>query len=181
MVLAVGVLLGPACNSEGAPPDAASPPATSAPAPTTSLASPSPAPEGTPGRTGELQLDIETRHPNGTVLRVPGVVFASDYVEVEINATNANDDAVELNVFGDDTVLIDDLGNVYRISPPPENPDIRVEPRTSLQGTLVFLPGLHPEATGLTLAINSEFGNPDYEEATDPSFRIEIPLEALSA
>ncbi|MGH2663242.1 MAG: hypothetical protein ACRDH8_10660 [Actinomycetota bacterium] len=176
-------ILGAACNGSEEPSEQASPPATSPTAPvspTAAPASPSPAPEGSPGRTGEVQSDIETRHPNGTLLRIPRVVFGADYIQVEINATNANDDSVELNAFSDDTVMIDDLGNVYRLSPPPENPEVRIEPRSGLQGTLVFLPGLHREATGLTLAINNELGNPDYEEASDPLFRIGIPLEGLS-
>lgn len=103
-------------------------------------------------------LDRQVNHPNGTVLRVTELTFFDDHMQVHVVVTNGNTRAVELNRFGR-TLLRDERGVVYRVSTPPENPDLEVQPGGKLDGNLVFLGRINPEAQRLTLVVNDGFDN----------------------
>ena len=161
-------------DDEGAPPGPAG-------TPQETTTSPAPPPTAKPVEANLPQaatLDLQANHPNGTTLRVTKVAFFDDHIQVELSVTNGNDDDIVLNDFGDEMFLRDDLGTVYRLSPPPQNPEVGVPPSTTSTGTFAFLGRIAPGASNLSLFVNGDTGNPTYEEASDPQMTVAgIPVE----
>ena len=126
-------------------------------------------------------LDIQQRHPNGTVLRVLGVTLADTSTSVEVEAINGFTEAIILNDFG--IHLVDDLGNAYNFIEPEQNAELEVAPGAVLSGTLTFLGRIEADASSLRLLVNT-FEADDtvdlearFELATSPEFQIDdIPI-----
>jgi hypothetical protein len=125
----------------------------------------------------DADLDMQDNHPNGTVLIARRVTFHDDRIQVELSVTNGATREIRLSSFGRLT-LRDDLGNSYRFSAPPSNPDVRVTAQSSIEGTFVFLGRIHPRASSLTLTTNSTHSNDRSEHSTRPRIVIDgIPVE----
>ncbi|CAN5585321.1 hypothetical protein BH20ACT2_BH20ACT2_12400 [soil metagenome] len=104
-----------------------------------------------------------------------GVTFHEDRIQVTFSATNADDCDIELAEFG--MALRDDLGTVYRLSPPAANPDILVARQSTIEGTLVFLGRVAPGASRLTLTTNAGVSGNDSEYSNDPNIVVDgIPV-----
>ena len=69
-------------------------------------------------------LDIQQRHPNGTVLKVLGVSVGDTSTAVEVEALNGFTEDIDLNALG--VHLVDDLGNSYNFVEPEQNADLEV-------------------------------------------------------
>lgn len=123
-----------------------------------------------------LGLNLQTNHATGSVLRVVGVRFANDHIAVDLEFTNGADFEQELNAHsGNRFVLRDDLGNVYNLSPPPNNGDVAVPAGQNVAGEFVFLGRIHPDATQVTLVTNEQHGgNEDFSRS--PKMTLQIPI-----
>ena len=128
-------------------------------------------------------LNLEKSHPNGTVLRVDGVAFNSDTIAVQMAVTNSHHGKIKLNELWatrESTMILEDnLGNAYRVTPPPENQEIEVEPGTTAQGEFIFLGKVGPSINTLTLTTNSIAGLPHNSITYKPKISIQIPLDQL--
>jgi hypothetical protein len=72
-------------------------------------------------------------------------------------------------------MLIDNLGNSYRLVQPADNDTVTVDSASTLQGVFGFAGELDPRATSLTLVTNS-LGQPG-NDSNYPTLRIEnIPI-----
>lgn len=125
--------------------------------------SPSNETKNSPALTGrplpnDQDLDLQTNHANGSVLRVTHVAFKPDHITIDFTITNGYEKEIKLNELNDSLVLRDNVGNKYNFSPPAQNPELRVAPRTTLQGKAIFLGRIAPSATSLTLTTNDKFG-----------------------
>lgn len=145
-------------------------------------AAPSETPAGAPGASAgsdlpadQTGLSLQANHPSGSVLRVTGLRFREDHVALDLAFTNGADFEQELNNLGDSFVLRDDLSNVYRLSPPPANSEVRVAQGTTMEGEFVFLGRLNPQATRLTVLTNEEYGGGE-DFSRDPRMVVDIPL-----
>lgn len=126
----------------------------------------------------EQALNLQANHPNGTVLTVDRVVFAPDHIALDLTVTNGHRSQIALNRFTHrQTRLLDNTGATYNLSPPAQNPEIRVEPGTTIEARLVFLGRVSPDAHTLTLTTNHRrTGNG--EVTTTPTIVIDgIPVE----
>lgn len=124
----------------------------------------------------DKDIDLQTNHPNGTVLRVSKVSFANDSISIDFAVTNGYKYEIELAQGG--MQLRDNLGNVYNLSPPPQDPDISVAPNNNLKGKLTFLGRIAPNADSLNLTTNYKYGSRDNEYARTPTMVINnIPVE----
>lgn len=170
LVLALALPLAAGCGGSDAPPD---PPPTAGSAPAT------PAPEVVADdapRQALTGLDLQTNHASGSVLRVTGVRFANDHIAVDLAFTNGSRYEQKLNTYsGNRFVLRDDLGNVYNLSPPPNNGDVAVPAGQSLDGEFVFLGRLHPGAGALTLVTNEDHGGTE-GTSRSPKMSVQIPF-----
>lgn len=126
----------------------------------------------------DLDLDISESHPNGVVVQISQVRFGPNAIEVDVEILNGFDGTAELHgsIPKQRMRLTDDLDNEYPLSPPPDNENLEVEKGESLEGTLVFLGRLDPDAT--ELAVQS-YGNNGRQNPSLPRVDMElvIPLE----
>ena len=131
-----------------------------------------------------FRLDLEESHPNGTVLRVNGVAFNSDTIAVQMAITNSHHNKIKLNELWATTestmILEDNLGNAYRVTPPPGNQEIEVEPGTTARGEFIFFGKVGPSTNVLTLTTNSIAGLPHNSITHKPKISVKIPLDQLT-
>ena len=107
-------------------------------------------------------------------MRVTGVSYAEDHTAVTLTVDSKYAGGILLNEHGA-MQMRDDLGNVYNLTPPPQNPDVTVLPGASLSGAFIFAGRLPREATMLTLLTNEQHGG-NSEAVRRPQFRIDIPV-----
>lgn len=175
LLLALVLPLAAGCGTGDAPSDVApaAPPAATVPdsdAPASEAAV-----DDTP-RPALTNLDLQANHASGSVLRVSGVRFASDHIAVDLAFTNGSRHEQKLNTYSHNRfVLRDDLGNVYNLSPPPNNGDVSVPAGQSLEGEFVFLGRLNPGASALTLVTNEQHGG-DQSTTRSPKMTVQIPF-----
>ncbi len=121
-------------------------------------------------------LDLQANHPNGTVLRVTKASFHDDHIQVGATVTNGNARDVVLDQY--ETLLRDDQGVAYRLSPPTSNPKLTVSAGATVNFNLVFLGRVSPKATALTLVTNDRISETTSQFATAPTFRLSpIPVQ----
>lgn len=126
-----------------------------------------------------IDVDVAERHPNGAVLQAREVRLRPDAIEVDVEILNGRDGRIQLHAPHPATrrlYAVDDRGNEYPFSPPPDNETVEVAASESLEGTLVFLGRLNPEATTLTVHTYGGAGDqPAHVPFVDLS--LTIPLE----
>ena len=123
-------------------------------------------------------LGLQANHASGSVLRVTAVRFENDHIAVDLEFTNGTENEQELNSTSrNDFVLRDNLGNVYNLSAPPNNGDVKVPAGQSIAGEFVFLGRINPQATALTLVTNERYGG-DQDYSRDPKMTIQIPMSS---
>ncbi|RMH77020.1 MAG: hypothetical protein D6680_06635 [Cyanobacteria bacterium J007] len=93
------------------------------------------------------------------------IAFAEDSIIVDLSITNGSRNAIQLN-YRDGMILYDDVnknhldrGNNYLLAVPPKNPNILIQPGTTLQGQFVFIGRISPQANYLGLMTNSISAN----------------------
>ena len=177
---------------DGATPSAsatASPGSGRAPVPGIPGAAPAPAPGRNPAAgarpDGPRVLDVEQRHPNGSVLRVTSLAVEANAIRLGIEVVNGADRDLGLSTGGAVVSLTDDLGGSYEFLEPTDNPDLQIPQRGTLSGELVYFGVLDPDAESLRLQTNATlYDRPGtlYDPASElpnepfPHFSIEIPL-----
>ena len=121
-------------------------------------------------------IDLQTNHANGSVLRLTRVSFADDSISLEFAVTNGYHYDIKLAQGG--MQLRDNLGNVYNLSPPVQDPDIKIAPNNNLKGKLTFLGRIAPHATSLTLTTNRQYTSSSSAYDTTPYMVIaNIPVQ----
>ncbi|CAA9232956.1 MAG: hypothetical protein AVDCRST_MAG76-1273 [uncultured Acidimicrobiales bacterium] len=98
-------------------------------------------------------LQLEQRHPNGTVLRVSGIEFGPTSGTVTIEAVNGYTEKVRLNARG--IQLVDNTGTRYNLLEPEQNSELEILPGATLRGDLTFLGELDRKASALKLLVNA--------------------------
>ena len=137
------------------------------PPPTQTTATPLPAPQ---------TLNLQVNHPNRSVMQLTGITFAEDSTTVELTVTNNSKNPIKLND-NQDMVIKDDLGNSYNLVPAPENPELVVQPSTTLDGEFVFLGQIPPSASSLTLTTNDRSGGNQVNTPNPKMIIANIPLQ----
>ncbi|MTV27531.1 hypothetical protein FTX61_19240 [Nitriliruptoraceae bacterium ZYF776] len=102
-----------------------------------------------------IPVDVVGRHDGGLSIEITEVRAEASSIDLAVRVTNGQTTvAVRLTETGTPTMLVDDLGNEYRIVAPPDDPFLDVETAEVLEGTLSFVGPLDPDATSLTLVLN---------------------------
>lgn len=119
-----------------------------------------------------VPLNLQANHANGSTLRVTGIAIGDGVITLKMVVTNGYHKPIELQENQSSPVVLkDELGNVYNLVAPPDNPNITIEPNTTVRGDFVFSGQLAPSATTLTLITNSKYGS-DTDYSTSPKFVI---------
>lgn len=100
-------------------------------------------------------------HPAGVRLEVERIAFTDTSIEATLTLTNTG--ANEMVLAAEGTYFLDDLGNGHSLVPPADNPQLLIEPGTSLEGTFVFAGRASDSATQVSLIFNAS------GSATDPT------------
>jgi hypothetical protein len=135
-------------------------------------------PRSSPPKSEPLQL--EQRHPNGSLLRLTAIDFAPASTTLAIEAVNGYTQKIELNSRG--VHLRDDVGNHYNFVEPEQNSDLEILPGATLKGSLVFLGIVDRRASSLRLLVNADVDDESVDLAsrsrtsTSPAFQIHIPV-----
>lgn len=122
-------------------------------------------------------LNLETSRPDGVFLKVTGIAVAETQIDLTLEVTNGSGSWIGLNFITPNStmMLIDNVGNSYRLVQPADNDTVTVDSGRTLQGVFVFAGELDPRATSLTLVTNS-LGQPG-NESNFPTLKIEnIPV-----
>ena len=131
-------------------------------------------------------LNLETQHPNGTILRVDGISFDSDRTIVQLTITNTRkpkNGLIRLNQSWGNTLntmlLKDDIGAEYPLIAAGGNPHVEVKSGTTLTQKFVFRGKMNPATQTVTLVTNSKGGSPTNPTLQTPLIEVEIPVDHL--
>lgn len=118
-------------------------------------------------------------HPNGMTISVDTVNFLPSSIVITVEIFNPADERRRLNS-RDSLLLTDDRGRIYPFLPPPDNPDLQIQPRSRVVGRLVFLGAVDWQARVLRLSINHPLGSPTDRMTSTPLFQFSLPAEPRS-
>lgn len=123
-----------------------------------------------------MPLDIQSAHPNRTVLQLTSLQVKPSETVITAIITNGDDSEVHLNQYGnDDTYIVTADGSKLYLSAPVNNERLSIQPGQRIEAELVFLGELR-DRNGATLMIND--GKQTSSQHTSmPGFRIPLPLE----
>jgi len=126
-----------------------------------------------------VRLQQSKTHPNGMTILIDSVNFLPSSIVITIEIFNPGIDRRRLNPLGS-LVLTDDRGRSYPFLPPPDNPDMQIQPRSRVVGQLVFVGGVDWQARALRLSINHPFGSSTDRLTATPLFQFSLPAEPRS-
>jgi outer membrane protein OmpA-like peptidoglycan-associated protein len=119
-------------------------------------------------------------HPDGVSIELERIDFRAASIVLSVTVGNPGDREVRLN--RDHSLLLNDGAHgIHYLSPPAENPQLGIPPRTRLSGELVFVGPLTSAARGLTLSSNSGIGTTDNPYDDAPVFEAKLPIEDRAA
>ena len=81
------------------------------------------------GSTAERALEVEQRHPNGSVLRVHGITIEPTSITSQVEIINGYEQAIALGFSGNTVRLEDNEGRTFEFIPPPDNEDLEIQQR----------------------------------------------------
>lgn len=114
-------------------------------------------------------------HPDGVSIELQRIDFGDATIVVSATISNPGGRAIRLNR-AHSFVLDDDVHGVHYLSPPADNPELRIPPQTQMTGSLVFIGPLATAARGLTLSSNRGIGTPDNPYDDAPVFEASLPI-----
>src|SRR5712691_2591358 len=127
-------------------------------------------------------LSVERRivHPDGVSLRLQTIEFHEASIVLSATIANPSEREIRLNR-ARSFVLDDGAHGVYHLSPPADNPELRIPPRAQVSGDLIFIGPLASAASRLTLSTNQGIGSRDNPYDDAPVFETTLPLEGRAA
>lgn len=126
-----------------------------------------------------IRVQESKTHPNGMTILVDTVSFLPSSIVIAVEIFNPAIERRRLNPFGS-LQLTDDRGRSYLFLPPPDNPDMLIEPQSRVTGRLVFLGGVDWQARFLRLSINHPLGSSTDRMTATPLFQFNLPAELRS-
>lgn len=105
-------------------------------------------------------------HPDGVRVALAGIVFRNDGISADFVVSNNGSSPVVLA--GLPTYLFDDTNNRYPLVAPTDNPQLRVDSGTNIEGTFAFSGRIDDDATEISLTFNAG-GSPDDPSTQSPS------------
>jgi outer membrane protein OmpA-like peptidoglycan-associated protein len=123
-----------------------------------------------------MAIDRRLVHPDGVSIELQQIDFRDASIVLSATITNSGDREVRLNR-GRSFLLDDGAHGVHYLSPPADNPELRIPARTQLSGDLVFVGPLATAARGLTLSSNRGIGTKDNPNDDAPVLEASLPIE----
>jgi len=127
-----------------------------------------------------LAIDRRITHPDGVWLHLQTIDFQDASIVVAATIANPGDREIALNR-GHSFVLNDGARGVYHLSPPADNPELRIGPREEVTGNLIFIGPLASAARRLMLWTNRGTGTRDNPYDDAPVLEAPLPLDRHDA
>ncbi len=123
---------------------------------------------------------LRITHPNGASITVEGIEPAADSIIVSAAIANPSDREIRLNK-ARSFVAEDGPHSIHHLNPPPDNPELLIPPRRTVNAELVFLGPLSPGARSLGLSTNVGIGTTDNPFDNLPVFHASLPIETKAS
>lgn len=126
-----------------------------------------------------MPLELQSVHPNGTVLQVTSIQAKPTETVLGVTVVNGDDSAITLNRWNNnkDGYIVASTGEKLYLSPPAGNPTMSVPQGQTMQGELVFL-GRLPKSGDATLVLNEGSNTNQYTD--NPTFQVPLPLSSAA-
>lgn len=123
-----------------------------------------------------VPLTTQFAHPGGMVVQLTSLQAKPTETVIGMTIINGDTDEQQLNAFPNNRngFIVTGGGEKFFLSPPPTNPELRIQPGQRMEGQLVFL-GRLPKGQNATLVLN-ETSSPANRYSNQPGFRLELPL-----
>src|SRR5260370_12476917 len=108
-------------------------------------------------------LAVERRivHPDGVSLRLQTIEFHDASIVLSATIVNPSEREIRLNR-ARSFMLDDGAHGVHHLSPPADNPELTIPPRTQVSGDLIFIGPLASAASRRTLSSNHGIVSPGH-------------------
>ena len=126
-----------------------------------------------PDEARTIPVNVQGVAEVGVTVRVKGIELGTDATVLDISASYGGTFTNDVNLAGSDTYLLDENSQKLMLKPPQGNSDLTITKGQTMDGRLVFLGALSPDAKQVTLVFND---NNDGDSIIDPGLTIVIPL-----
>jgi outer membrane protein OmpA-like peptidoglycan-associated protein len=114
-----------------------------------------------------IEVGEEIEHPSGVSVALDSMRFTDSGIQAGVEVTNPGDGSAGLAASG--AYVIDDTGARFLLQPPAENPELMLDPSSTLSASLVFGGRPVAAATEVTVVFNAG-GSDDAESTSSPRF-----------
>ncbi|TRW15167.1 hypothetical protein [Glacieibacterium frigidum] len=165
---------------------ACSPPTSSEPAKTGAVTAEAPAAGGSatapaaaaiPSDPRTIAVNVQGVAPVGVTLRVKSVELGTDATTLDVSASYGGTITNSLDLAGNGTYLLNASGERLMLKPPQDNQSLRIERGQTMNGKLVFLGAVAPDAKSIKLVVND---NNDGASIVSPGLTMVIPLDGAT-
>jgi outer membrane protein OmpA-like peptidoglycan-associated protein len=133
-----------------------------------------------PAAAKPLPLERRLMHPDGVSIQLQTIDLRDDSIVLSATIVNPGEHEISLDR-ARSFVLDDGAHGIYHLSPPADDPELRIPPHMQVAGDLVFIGPLASAARQLTLSSNRGIGSPDNPYDDAPVFDAKLPLDRRAA
>lgn len=131
-------------------------------------------------RAAPVPVDIQERHANGASVQITSIDVTDTEVRPGVRIVNAHTRLIDLNAGINSRKTFVEAGPEARLLlvAPNTNPQLNVPPQSTMEGTLVFMGALSPDAP---LAVIFNASGSEGATTGTPLIRIDLPADAVAA
>lgn len=121
-----------------------------------------------------VAVNVQGVAPVGVTVRVKSVELGTDATTLDVSASYGGTITNSLELAGNGTYLLAANGDRLMLKPPQDNQTLRITRGQTMDGKLVFLGAVAPDAKSIKLVVND---NNDGNSIISPGLTITIPLD----
>lgn len=124
-----------------------------------------------------IAVNVQGAAPVGVTLRVKSVELGTDATTLDVSASYGGTITNSLELAGNGTYLLAANGDRLMLKPPQDNQSLRITRGQTMDGKLVFLGAVAPDAKSIKLVVND---NNDGNSIISPGLTMVIPLDGTA-
>ncbi|MBJ6122706.1 hypothetical protein [Sphingomonas mollis] len=124
-----------------------------------------------------IAVNVQGAAPVGVTLRVKSVELGTDATTLDVSASYGGTITNSLELAGNGTYLLAANGDRLMLKPPQDNQSLRITRGQTMDGKLVFLGAVAPNAKSIKLVVND---NNDGNSIISPGLTMVIPLDGTA-
>lgn len=134
-------------------------------------------PAAIPADPRTIAVNVQGAAPVGVTLRVKSVELGTDATTLDVSASYGGTITNSLELAGNGTYLLAANGDRLMLKPPQDNQSLRITRGQTMDGKLVFLGAVAPDAKSIKLVVND---NNDGNSIISPGLTMVIPLDGTA-